>query len=610
MAKETARKKASKEGKTRWDLSELFRGDDDPGIDKNMQKVRRQADAFVAKWKARRDYLTSPTALREALDEYERWKRGYGPDGDAGYYFWLRNQEERNNPDLKARMNKIEELSRKIENDVQFFHLRIAKIPPHTQARLLSHKALARYRHFLERIFAESRFLLTEAEERVLNLKTATSYSNWVRLTSDFLSREERPVLLEDGKKATKPLPEILSLMNSRSRRVRDTAARQFNRILDTHIDVAEAEINSVLASKKVDDELRNVSRPDLLRHIGDDIESAVVDTLIEAVSNRFSISQAFYRLKARLMGVRRLRYHERNVEYGKITASYPYGPAFKMVHGALGALDPEFAEIISSFEREGRFDVHPRKHKSGGAFCVHHLLTQPTFILLNHTDKLHDVLTLAHELGHGINNEFIRKRQHALDFGTPTSTAEVASTFMEDFVLREVLRRSDEEERLAILMMKLNDDVSTIFRQVACYRFESALHERFREKGYLSKEDIGRLFREYMEAYMGEAVEQSRGSENWWIYWSHIRYFFYVYSYASGLLISKSLQRSVRDNPRFIMKVKGFLSAGFSDSPKNIFLRLGIDIADRNFWNRGLDEIEETLRETEELARRLGRIS
>jgi oligoendopeptidase F len=218
-------------------------------------------------------------------------------------------------------------------------------------------------------------------------------------------------------------------------------------------------------------------------------------------------------------------------------------------------------------------------------------------------------VLTIAHELGHGINNELIKKKQHALDFGTPTSTAEVASTFMEDFVLDEIIHSADDEQRFAIMMQKLNDDVSSIFRQVACYRFERELHKDYRGKGYLSKEDIGKLFRKHMAAYMGNAVLQSEGSENWWVYWSHIRYFFYVYSYASGLLISKSLQNSVKQDPVFIHKVKEFLSAGLSDSPKNIFGRLGIDISDKRFWDKGLDEVESLLDDTEQLAKRLGKI-
>jgi oligoendopeptidase F len=157
--------------------------------------------------------------------------------------------------------------------------------------------------------------------------------------------------------------------------------------------------------------------------------------------------------------------------------------------------------------------------------------------------------------------------------------------------------------------MQKLNDDVSSIFRQVACYRFEQELHQAYRSEGYLSKEKIGALFRKHMAAYMGDAVEQSPGSENWWVYWNHIRYFFYVYSYASGLLISKSLQAAVKKDATFIERVKVFLSAGLSDSPKNIFGNLGIDITDNLFWGSGLDEVERLLNETTRLAKHLGKI-
>jgi oligoendopeptidase F len=571
--------------------------------------VVRKSYEFINAWKDRTDYLEDPAVLRQALDQYELWKRLYGSDGDEGYYFWLRTQQDQNDPKLKARFNKIEEFSKKIENDSQFFHLRIARIRPAEQTRFLEHEALRKYRHFLERIFAEARYHLSEPEEKILNLKAATSYSNWTKMTSGFLSREERTVFTEEGVKKTMPFSELVGLMNSRSRRTRDSAAKAFNEVLTKHLEVAEAELNSVLQNKKVDDELRATSRPDALRHLADDIDSEVVDTLVGSVASRFDIPARYYALKARLLKVKRLAYHERNVEYGELAGRYPYPKAINLVSTVMNRLDSAFGGILAGFVRNGQIDAYPKKGKDSGAFCIHHLMTQPTYILLNHTGKLHDVLTIAHELGHGINNELIREKQHALDFGTPTSTAEVASTFMEDFVLEELLRSADDELRLAIMMQKLNDDVSSIFRQVACYRFEQELHASFRAKGYLSKEELGALFRKHMAAYMGKAVEQSAGSENWWVYWSHIRYFFYVYSYAGGLLISKSLQNSVKQAPAFIAKVKEFLSAGLSDSPRNIFGRMGIDITDKGFWDRGLEEIEKLLDETEELAKRLGKI-
>jgi oligoendopeptidase F len=592
-----------------WNFKQLFESDNDTQIEEKRKIVEQKSYEFINRWKNRKDYLRDPAILKQAFDEYEEWKKNYGTDGGEGYYFWLRTMQDQNNPDLKAKFNKIENFSKKIENDIQFFHLRIAKISSKYQKKFLKYDGLKDYKHFLERIFAESRYLLSEPEEKILNLKTSTSYSNWVKMTSGFLSREERKVIAGDGRKNTKTFSEILSLMNSKDKKVRDSAAKAFNDILDKNVEIAEAEINSVLANKKIDDELRKISRPDLTRHLSDDIDTEIVDTLIKSVSDRFDVSSRYYELKARLMKVKRLRYHERNVEYGNINRKYPYNKSLKLINRVFKNLDSKFADILAGFIGNGQFDVYPRKGKANGAFCAYHLISQPTYILLNHTDKLSDVLTLSHELGHGINNELIREKQNALNFGTPTSTAEVASTFMEDFVLQDLLRQADDESRLAIMMKKINDDVSTIFRQVACYKFEQELHKQFRQKGYLSKKEIGRLFQKHMSSYMGDFVEQSPGSENWWVYWGHIRSFFYVYSYASGLLISKSLQNSVKDNPKFIEKVKKFLSAGLSDSPKNVFKKLGVDITNKSFWNKGLTEVENLIQESTKLGKRLKKI-
>ena len=234
--------------------------------------------------------------------------------------------------------------------------------------------------------------------------------------------------------------------------------------------------------------------------------------------------------------------------------------------------------------------------------------MKHPTYILLNHTNKFNDVRTLAHELGHGINNELMKEKQKAINFDIPKSTAEVASTFMEDFVFQELLKKVNEEEKLIILFQKIEDDIQTIVRQIAIYNFEKELHETYRRENYLSKNKIGQMFKKNMEDYLGEFVDCSEAG-NWWIYWEHIRYYFYVYSYASGLLISKAMQKKVKENPKFIEKVKEFLSAGTSDYPKNIFMKMGIDISDSKFWENGLSEVEELLNETENLARKLGKI-
>ncbi len=583
-----------------WNLGLIFEGDDDPEIEQTRAMVEEVAHAFINKWKDRTDYLEKPEVLKEALDEYEAWQKEYGYYDAEVFYFSLRTSQDQLDTRLKGRYNQILDKARKLVNESQFFNLRIAKIPDGEQAKFLDFPGLAAFRHYLENLFKAAKYQLSEAEEKIMVLKSVSSHSNWTKMVSSFISSQKRK---------GRSFSELVASLSSKDKPERDVAGKMINSILAKYVDVAEHEINSVLAIKKVDDELRRFSKPESARLLSDDIDEGVVEAMVASVRDRFDLSRRWYELKAKLLGLPKLGYHERMASYGQIREDYPFEEASELVSKVFTGLDGEFGKIFDGFVASGQIDVYPAKGKKGGAFCAAASLSLPTYILLNFTGRFDDICTLAHEAGHGVNDEMMKKTTNALNFDSPLSTAEVASTFMEDFVLEEVASQADDQMRLVIMVKKLDDDVSTIFRQVAGYLFERELHQSFRERGYLSKKEIGGLFQKHMAAYMGQSVEQSRGSENWWVYWSHFRTFFYVYSYASGLLISKSLQAGVKKDPAYVGKVKEFLSAGSSDSPKNIFLKLGVDIADSKFWERGLGEVEELLNQTENLAKKLGKI-
>ncbi|MBM3232927.1 M3 family oligoendopeptidase [Candidatus Pacearchaeota archaeon] len=591
----------------KWDLSKLFKNDNDPKIENRKEDVRKAIEKFRVKWASRDDYLNDPKILREALDDFELLMRHHGVEGGIVFYFSLRSSQEQENPNVKAKFSQALEFARKMENEIRFFNLKIGKIPLEVQKKMLTDKGLDRYKHYLERCFSQAKYILSEKEENILSLKADVAYTNWVDMVQQFLSSEEREVFGEDGKKTIKNFSEIDNLLKSNDKKVRDSAANAFNDILLKNINVAEHELNAVLKNKKIDDELRKLPRPDASRHIDDDLDSSVVDTLAEAVASRFESVKRLYALKAKLLKVKSFTYPERNVLYlaGSSEKKYPYPEALSLVRKVFSSLDKEFAEILDNFIKNGQIDAFPGKGKRDGAFCSDDLVTMPTYVLLNHIDSLRDVIVIAHEMGHAVNSELMKK-QHSLNFGTLLSTAEVASTFMEDFVVQEVEKEADDEMRLEIMMRRLQDDVSTIFRQIACYRFEQEIHEEFRKKGYLSKEEIGKIFSKHMTSYLGE---NASGCENWWVYWRHIRTYFYNYSYASGLLISKSLQNEVKKDPKYIEKVKEFLRAGTSASPKEIFLKMGIDISKRDFWFKGLDEFDGNVKEAENLAKRLRKI-
>ncbi len=586
----------TKTDSTTWDFSRLFKNPTPAAIKAELARVKRESDKFVKKWEKRKDYLEKSKVLRQALDEYNEWSETTGTSGKAGYYVWLRSNQDLNDAAIKALQNQIRDVASALSNKLQFFTLRLGKISPAKQKEFLKSKELLLYRHFLARLFAEAKHDLSEAEEKIMTLKAPLGYDNWHTMLEGFLSKETH-----EGK----TLMEWTSHLSSPERSVRHQAGTVLEGMFAKNASVAEHELNAILQNKKINDELRGFARPDSSRHLAEDVDTKVVDTLISTVASRFAIPKRYYALKAKLLGLADFNYYDRNAQLPGVEKKYPLAQAKEIIGRSLAQLDPEFAEIFNRFFAEGLVDVYPYPNKRGGAFCAYELKSLPTYILLNHQDRLRDVTTLAHEVGHGINDELMKQAQPGVYFGTPMATAEVASTFMEDFALAEITKDLTEEEQLNSNLTKLDDDMATIFRQIACYRCEFELHQTFRQKGYLSQDEISQIFKKHMASYLGAAAEKS---DLWWVYWSHLRYYFYVYSYASGLLISKALQAKVKKDPTFIKEVKTFLSAGLSDSPKNLFAKMGLDITKKSFWDRGLDEVEQLLDDTEALAKKLGK--
>ncbi len=591
--------------KTDWDLTPLIKKESE--VQPELDKISKAHASFVAKWKSNSQYLTNPNTLKEALDELEKLETNFGTSGNSGFYYHLKSEIDQANSETKAKLNKVEEFEKNIANQIRFFTLNLGKIPKEKQKEFLSSKELQNYKHFLERIFEKAKHRLSEEEEKIMALKQSVAHDSWERLTSSLIAKQEKEITIED-KKETKNFSQLLSLTEDKNKKTRHAAAKAFNQILSQYSEVAEQEINSILMNAKINNQIRKFARPDSARHLKDDISTQTVDTLIKSVSENFKISQDFYNLKAKLFKVPKIKYYERAVPYGERKTKYPYEQSINLVYNTFSSLDKEFGTIAKKFVENSQVDVFPKKSKKNGAFCSHQLKIQPVYIMLNYDDSLKDITTIAHEFGHGINAELMNKSQNSLNIGTPKSTAEVASTFMEDFVLQELLKTANEEEKLIILMEKLSGDISTIFRQTAFYNFEFELHTLFGEKGYLSEKEIGQLFIKHMSSYMGSAVDVSDAA-NWWVYVPHFRYLFYVYSYASGLLISKALQNKVRQESPYIKKVKEFLSAGTSDSPENIFKSLGIDITKKEFWLSGIKEVQNLLKEAEALAKKLNKI-
>jgi oligoendopeptidase F len=532
-------------------------------------------------------------------------------DGGAadrvGAYLQLKKTQDTDNVDTISRLNIFQEFSVKQQNKLEFFTVSLSKVSKKVQDRFVASDLLEEYRHYLEKLFRRADHVLSEPEEQVVSLFEKPAYENWWSMTSRFLNKEEATVLTESGKKEVKNFNELSSLTTSKDREVRDSAGEAMDRILEEHVEVGENEFNSVLEYRRNIDHLRGYDRPDGTRIIESDVTPEFIDTLREVVKENHDLSHRYYSLVSRVLDRESIGYHERGVELGELELEIPFDKATEIAMDAFNSLDSSFADIFKSMLEDNRLDVFPKKGKTGGAFCANLEITLPTYVLLNYTGKLKDVKTLAHEMGHAFHGELAKENCNAFTWEYSLAIAEVASTFMEDFVVDQLMDEADTEQQFAILARRLLADTTSIFRQMAFYEFEWEAHHLFRDEGYLDKEMLGKLFKKSMSSYLGDSVEMYKGSENWWLYIPHFRMVFYVFSYASGQLISKALQNRVLNDPDAISDYIHILSAGSSKSPVEIFADISIDIHDKGFWQQGLDQMRGDLDRLEELAVEMG---
>ncbi len=594
----------------KWDLSDLGKKYDDPKFKKERALHSKKIDAFAQKWKKNKNYLTDTSSLKEALDEYAELS---SLSDDEGIYLFLMRQIDSSNIELSAAEKKYIEFSQGLSDKIRFFILSLATIDNTLQKKILKNKDFSEYKKLLSDIFENAKFDLSEKEERILSLKSGVSRNNWITMVDEIFSHEKREVLTM-GEKSSRPkkiktFNEILTLINAPCSRVRKSAAQALEDIFEKNSFIVEKEFNSFLEDKKINDELRGYERPDHARILSDDIDFQIVDTLVKNVNKYFSLSRDYYKIKAKMLGKGKIDYYERNIPFGKaLHKDFPYEESVELVSKSMNRIDSEFAKIHKNMVETGKIDVYPKTGKTGGAFCMYHDRKAPVYIMLNYTGEIRDVTTLAHEMGHAIHGT-LAKRESDIYYHTPTFMAEIASTFCETYAFDELIVGLSDNQKLSLYMQKLGDDISTIMRQIAAYNFEREIHTLFRKKGYLSYKEIGEIFKKHMKSYMGTSVLQNYGAENWWMYWSHLRNPFYVYSYASGLLIAKGMYAVLKSKTLPWDQVKEFFYTGSSKKPQEVFEKMGIDLTNGDFWVAGLEEMKIMLKEIKKLAKKLGKI-
>ncbi len=574
---------------TKWNLQLFYSSRSSKSIESDIKKTEKIVTAFEKKYKSKTDYLKDANKLLRALEDYEKLEAD--PSGERALFYYLYLKElDSSDSEAISKLTKLEDEFTKLGNKILFFPLKLGRIDLKLQKRFLCNSTLSKYHYFLTKIFNESKYDLTEPEEKILNLKSQTSYSLWVDGVDKLASSQTVTY-----KKKNMPIAEamgILSSLKTADRRLlSDLIMGKFKDISD----FAESELNAVVLHKKVDDELRGFKQPYSSTILGYENNEKSILGLVDCVTEMNHVAHSFYKIKSKLLGLKTLEYADRNASVGKTKKKISFQDSCDLYREVLKDLDSEYLNIFNSFLNKGHIDVYPQKGKTGGAYCSSSV-GLPTMVLLNHTDNLRSYKTLAHEMGHAIHAE-MSKKQTPIYQGHSTSVAETASTLFEQLAFEAIFDKLSNSEKVVALHDKISDDINSIFRQIAFFNFERELHTNIRKMGFMPKKQIASTLNKHMETYLGPLFSLKDSDGYFFVAVSHFRRFFYVYSYAYGKIISRAMVEKYKENKNFKNEIRSFLSAGMSSSPEEIFKDIGINTKKPNFFRKGVEAIESDIK-------------
>jgi oligoendopeptidase F len=602
---------------TAWDLEPLVEGEGQEGVTRRLAEALERANAFSASYAGKLGELDGG-GLQEAMVELAAI---YELVGRAGYYAALRFSTDTADPANGALLQRVQEGETAIQTTLLFFELEWAALSEERAEALLAGEDLDFCRHHLRNVRRYRDHLLSEPEEKILAEKALTGSSAWTRLFEELTSAIEVELPGSPGQEQSGPeggegggkvaLDVALSRLSLPDREIRRTTAEAVTVALAPGLRTRAYLFNTLLADKATDDRLRRYPHWLAARNLSNEASDESVQALLGAVRGRYELARRWYRLKAKLLGVERLADYDRSAAVTDDLLTYPYSRAREIVLDCYSSFSPELGDVARRFFDERRIDAPVRPAKRGGAFCASAVPSVFPYVLLNYTSRRRDVLTLAHELGHGVHFA-LAARQGVFHQSTPLTLAETASVFGETIVFGRLLEEdSSPASRLALLAENLEDTIATVFRQVAMNRFEDLVHSERRDQGELSVERFGELWAESQSEMFGDSVEVTEGYRSWWSYIPHfIGSPGYVYAYAYGQLLALSVyQRYEQTGAELVPRYLELLAAGGSRSPEELGRIVGVDLADPGFWEAGLDLVERQLEEAEAAAHASGRI-
>lgn len=585
-----------------WDLSALFSGPDDPAIENALQQAAAEAEAFAARYRGTintpagvtPDHLLKALREAEALQEEIVKVSAY-----ASLLFAADTSQEAH----RTLMQRVEEHMTSLRNQLLFFDLEWLDVPDEHAQRLIDDPLLAPYRHYLS---SERRFkphTLSEPEERLMNDKDLTGINAWRRFFTEF-NAAQRFKVQTNGQAREVNQSEALTLMRDPDRGVRQAAFESFYSALAGQGQVLAFIYDTRFQDHLVTNRLRKYDDPMAPRHLANEIDARAVHTMMDVVERNYPLAHRYFTLKAGLLGLPKLELYDQYAPLLTVKEQVSFDAAREIILTALRRFSPAFEDIARRFYDERWIDADPRNGKRGGAFCAGLSPSAHPYILCNYNDDLRDVMTVAHELGHGIHF-YLSRKQTLFNFYMSLPVAETASVFAEMLVFDDLLAGlSDPRKRLALIASKLEDSFATLFRQTVLTRFEQLVYAA-RARGRLSGAQIGELWLQANAPYYGEAVSLTKGYEWGWSYIPHfINTPFYCYAYSFGELLVLALYGKYRrEGASFVPRYTALLESGGSLSPAEQLALVGVDIHDAGFWQVGFDELQRLMDEAERLA-------
>ena len=582
-----------------WDLSDLYDGPDDPKLEEEAAGAERDASVFHERYHGRIASLGA-AELAAATAEVERIESAIDR---AFTYAQLRFTTNMADPERGALVSKLRERAAAIETSLLFFGLEWAAVENETADALLADPALAQYRHWLETVRRYRPHLLTEPEEKIVTEKGVSGSSAWSRLHSELLSALRVTL---DGEEVSTDV--ALARLYRSEREPRQEAAAAVTEALLPGLRTRTYVYNTILLDKSIDDRLRGYGSWLSSRNLSNEVSDEAVQALVDAVVSRYDLPQRYYRLKARLLGLERLEHYDRFAPVSEGVGRTGWDDARRIVVDAYTAFNEEVGQIVDGFFEKSWIDAPPRPDKSTGAFCATTIPGVHPYVLLNFTGERRAVLTLAHELGHGLHG-VLAGPLGLFNAATTLTAAETASVFGEALTFRLLLAAEDDQRRrLDLLTGRIEDAIATTFRQISMNRFEHLAHNARRSEGELAPDRISELWIESQTTLFGDAVGVD-GYDNWWSYIPHFASApGYVYAYSYGYLFSLAIFRLYEiEGDAMVEPYLELLKLGGSRSPADLAKVVGLDLDDPAIWSSGIDALAVQLDAAEALAGDLG---